>query len=385
MRILVLGAGLMGRAVAFDLSRNPKIERILIADADARQLKDAEALIKSPNDLRLHYKKVDVTDEESISKLMKDCDTVVSAVTYKYNFKLAKLAVQNGCNFCDLGGNNTIVDEELTLHDRAKRKNVTVIPDCGLAPGMVSVLVAHGMEKLDAAEDIEIRVGGLPVEPRPPMDYKLVFSVHGLINEYVEPCVKIRNGEIVIADPMVDVEELEFPEPFGKLEAFNTSGGTSTLPKSLLGRVKNMDYKTIRYPGHCAQFKLLMDLGLADPKPVKVGDGKVVPRELLGQLLTEKLTMEGQDCVLVRVVLSGQKDGVAKTIQYQIIDYGDERNNITAMMRLTAYPISVIAQMMSSGDIKEKGALPQEVCVPPQKFIDELTRRGIGINITLRG
>jgi lysine 6-dehydrogenase len=385
MRILVLGAGLMGRAVVFDLMRNPKIRSVILADADARQLKETEALINSPNDLRLHYKKIDVTDESAVTELMKESDTVVSAVTYKHNFRLAKLAIQNGCNFCDLGGNNTIVDEELSLHERAKKKNVTIIPDCGLAPGMVSVLVADGMAKLDVADDVQIRVGGLPLEPKPPMNYKLVFSVHGLINEYVEKCVKIRNGEIVLVEPMIEVEELEFPAPFGKLEAFNTSGGTSTLPRTYLGKTKNMDYKTIRYPGHCAQFKLLMDLGLSDPKPVKVGETKIVPRELLTQLLAEKLTMEGSDSVLVRVILEGHKDNAMKRIQYDIIDYGDEANHISAMMRLTSYPISVIAQFLSAGEIAEKGALPQELCVPPQRFISELLRRGIGIKIMEKG
>jgi lysine 6-dehydrogenase len=381
MKILVLGAGLMGRAVAFDMARNPKLEGIIVADHDSKMLKETQALINSPNDLRIKYKKLDIEDEKELAKLMQDCDTIVSAVTYKYNFKLAKMAIQQGCNFCDLGGNNTIVNQELELHDKAKKKNVTVVPDCGLAPGMVSVLVAHGFSHMDEVENVKIRVGGLPVEPKPPMNYKLVFSVHGLINEYVEPCVKIRNGEIIEEGPLIDVEELEFPAPFGKLEAFNTSGGTSTLPQTYKGRVKNLDYKTIRYPGHCAQFKTLYDLGLMDSKPYKSGDTKVVPRELLSSLLTEKLTIDGKDCVLVRVTIEGKRLGATKRIQYQIIDFGDEANGITAMMRLTSYPISVIAQMMSAGEITEKGAVPQELCVPAEKFIEELRKRNIGIEI----
>ncbi|MBL7993963.1 saccharopine dehydrogenase NADP-binding domain-containing protein [bacterium] len=382
MKILVLGAGLMGRAVVFDMLRNPKLEELLVADHDAKQLKETEALINNPNELRITYKKLDIDDDKEVAKLMRGCDTVVSAVTYKYNFKLAKLAITNGCNFCDLGGNNTIVNQELELHEKAKKKLVTIVPDCGLAPGMVSVLVAHGMAKMDETDNVKIRVGGLPVDPKPPMNYKLVFSVHGLINEYVESCVKIRDGKIIEEAPLIDVEELEFPAPFGKLEAFNTSGGTSTLPQTYKGKVKNLDYKTIRYPGHCAQFKLLMDLGLMDSKPHKVGDAKVAPRELLSGLLMDKLTMEGKDCVLVRVVVEGKKNGTPRRIQYQIIDYGDAANNVTAMMRLTSYPISVIAQMMSAGEITEKGAIPQELCVPAEKFIQELKKRNIGIEIT---
>ncbi|MCK6542466.1 saccharopine dehydrogenase NADP-binding domain-containing protein [bacterium] len=382
MKILVLGAGWMGRAVVFDLLRNHHMERIIVADANAQALKETEAFVKAENDLRFSAKKINVEDEEALKKLMSQVDTVVSAVTYKYNYKLARLAVQCGCNFCDLGGNNTIVAQELSLHDKAKKKNITIIPDCGLAPGMVSVLVADGIGQMDETTDVQIRVGGLPLEPRPPMNYKLVFSVHGLINEYVEPCVKIQSGEVVTVDPMVDVEELEFPAPFGKLEAFNTSGGTSTLPQTYLGKVKNLDYKTIRYPGHAAQFKLLMDLGLTESKPVKVGNDTVVPRDLLAQNLTKVLAMEGRDAVLVRVTVKGIKDGNPKEIQYQIVDYGDASNNITAMMRLTSYPISVIAQMMTQGKITEKGAVPQELAVPTRSFIEALRARNIDIQIT---
>ncbi|HNM14840.1 MAG TPA: saccharopine dehydrogenase C-terminal domain-containing protein [bacterium] len=382
MKILVLGAGWMGRAVVFDLLRNHHMERIIVADANAQALKETEAFVKAENDLRFLAKKINVEDEEALKKLMSQVDTVVSAVTYKYNYKLARLAVQCGCNFCDLGGNNTIVAQELSLHDKAKKKNITIIPDCGLAPGMVSVLVADGIGQMDETTDVQIRVGGLPLEPRPPMNYKLVFSVHGLINEYVEPCVKIQSGEVVTVDPMVDVEELEFPAPFGKLEAFNTSGGTSTLPQTYLGKVKNLDYKTIRYPGHAAQFKLLMDLGLTESKPVKVGNDTVVPRDLLAQNLTKVLTMEGRDAVLVRVTVKGIKGGNPKEIQSQIVDYGDASNNITAMMRLTSYPISVIAQMMTEGKITEKGAVPQELAVPTRSFIEALRARNIDIQIT---
>ncbi len=382
MRILILGAGWMGRAVAFDILRNPKIEAVILADANAHQLKEASAFMRAENDLRFSTKKINVENSDAVKKLMANCDTVVSAVTYKYNFLLAKLAVQSGCHFCDLGGNNTVVAQELALDASAKKKNVTIVPDCGLAPGMVSVLVADGFSKMDSVENVHIRVGGLPTDPKPPMNYKLVFSVQGLINECVEPCIRIRDGQAVTVDPMVDLEELEFPAPFGKLEAFNTSGGTSTLPQTYLGKVKNLDYKTIRYPGHAAQFKLLLDLGLTSSVPIKIGDQKIAPRDVLAPLLTEKLTMEGKDSVLVRVVVEGIKDGAAKKVQYQIVDLGDDANNITAMMRLTAYPISIIAQMLSSGVIKSPGAQPQELCVPAEPFITELIRRGINIEIT---
>jgi lysine 6-dehydrogenase len=384
MNILVLGAGHMGRAVAFDMMRTPELERLVVTDLDPKQLKATASFINRPKDRRIRFEKLEVEDDQAVAKLMRRCDTVVSAVTYQYNFKLARLAIQNGCNFCDLGGNNAIVKQELGLHAQAKKQGVTVVPDCGLAPGLVSVLVAHGMARLAKVDTVKIRVGGLPVKPQPPLNYQLVFSVHGLINEYVEKCVKLRDGQIIDEEPLTEVEELEFPPPFGKLEAFNTSGGTSTLPHTYQDKVKHLDYKTIRYPGHCAQLKLLLDLGLMDSKPYKLGAAKVVPRELLARLLTDKLPRDGQDCILVRIVLEGTRNGSARRMQYQIIDYGDAANHITAMMRLTAFPISVIAQMMSGGEITRAGAIPQELCVPAEKFIEALKKRGVGIEITER-
>ncbi len=382
MRILQLGAGLMGRAITYDLLKNSAIESVTVVDAEARRLKETEIFIDNVHELRLETKKMDINDRDALKPLMEQADTVVSAVTYNYNYELARLAVQCGCHFCDLGGNNTIVQKELSLDERAFKRQVTVVPDCGLAPGMASILVADGIRRVDEAHTVRIRVGGLPLNPKPPMNYMLVFSVHGLINEYVEPCVKIRDGEIVQVDPMTEVEEIEFPEPFGKLEAFNTSGGTSTLPMTYHGRVRNLDYKTIRYPGHCAQFKLLMDLGLTGTRPIKIDNVTVVPRDVLAQVLTERLTVSGHDCVLVRVDVEGKKDGWPRHVQYEIVDYGEPAARITAMMRMTAYPISIVAQMLSAGKIGQKGAKPQEVCIPADAFIDQLILKGIQIKIT---
>src|ERR671917_551892 len=170
---------------------------------------------------------------------------------------VARAAVGAGTNFCDLGGNNAVVDAELALDAEARAAGVNVIPDCGLAPGMVSVLAAHGAARFERLDELHIRVGGLPQTPRPPLDYQIVFSVVGLINEYVERARVIRGGQVVEVESLTEIEALEFPAPFERMEAFQTSGGTSTLPDTFHGRLQELDYKTIRYPGHCEQFKLL--------------------------------------------------------------------------------------------------------------------------------
>jgi lysine 6-dehydrogenase len=296
-------------------------------------------------------------------------------VNYWLNEKLAHAAIEAGTNFCDLGGNNDIVDAELALDAEARARGINIIPDCGLAPGMVAMIAAHGAARFKSLDEIHIRVGGLPQKPEPPLDYQLVFSVEGLINEYVERARVVRGGKIVYVDSMTELETLDFPAPFGTMEAFQTSGGTSTLPETFLGRVKELDYKTIRYTGHCEKFKTMIDLGLCSSQPIDVGGGAVVPRRVLGELLVKHLPADGPDVVLVRVEVVG--DG--KRLTYDIIDYQDEKTGLSAMMRTTAFPASIVALMMARGQTTSKGSLPEERCLPPDVFMAELKKRNIDV------
>jgi lysine 6-dehydrogenase len=224
---------------------------------------------------------------------------------------------------------------------------------------------------------VHIRVGGLPLDPKPPLNYQMVFSVEGLINEYVEVARVIRDGEVVEVDSMTELEELEFPAPFGKLEAFQTSGGTSTLPETYLGKVRELDYKTIRYPGHCSQFRLLMDLGLTSSEKISVDGVEVSPRRVLGEKIVATIPHDEPDAVLVRLVFRGEKDGESKTLTYDIVDRYDEATGLSAMMRTTAFPASIVAQMMARGETTSKGAVPQERAVPPDAFVAALASRNI--------
>jgi lysine 6-dehydrogenase len=277
------------------------------------------------------------------------------------------------------------VDAELALDEEARAAGVNVVPDCGLAPGMVSVLAAHGAARFERLDEIHIRVGGLPQNPRPPLDYQIVFSVEGLINEYVERARVIRGGRILEVESMTELESLDFPEPYGRMEAFQTSGGTSTLPETFLGRVRELDYKTIRYPGHCERFKLLIDLGLASSEAVEVGGVTATPRKLLGEMLNRSLPADEPDLVFIRLEFVGELAGGAKRLRYDVIDRFDPRTGLSAMQRTTSFPASVVAQMMARGETTRKGAVPQERCVPPDAFVKELAARGINIDTSFPG
>ncbi len=378
MKILVLGAGRMGLGAAYDLAHNsPDVDAVTVADLDGER---ARSVVATVGTHKLTPAQVDVNDDASVVALMRGHDAAISCVTYFHNLQLARAACAARVNFCDLGGNNTVVAAELALNAEARDAGINIIPDCGLAPGMVSLLAAHGAARFDELEAIHIRVGGLPQQPRPPLNYQIVFSVEGLINEYIERARVIRGGQIVEVESMTELEALSFPAPFERMEAFQTSGGTSTLPDTFHGRVQELDYKTIRYPGHCAQFKLFTDLGLAASEEVELDGVRVRPRRLLGELLLRHLPAEEPDVVLIRLAFRGRRAGQDKRLRYDIIDRFDARTGLSAMMRTTAFPASIIAQTMARGETTERGALPQELVVPPAPFVAALAARDIHIN-----
>ncbi|MEN8008151.1 MAG: saccharopine dehydrogenase C-terminal domain-containing protein [Candidatus Krumholzibacteriota bacterium] len=381
MNYLLLGAGLQGTAIAFDLLRHaPDTKKLTVVDADQANLAALEDRLR---DDRLATVCADVRDDSALPPLMEAADVAISAVNYWFNAQLASLAVAGRTHFVDLGGNNDIVAQEFDLNDQAAAQGVTIIPDCGLAPGLAGILGYWLVDGLERAESLKLRVGGLPADPVPPMNYKVVFSVQGLINEYIEPAVVIRDGKLKTVPALSELETLTFPAPFGELEAFQTSGGTSTLPRTLDGRVPNLDYKTIRYKGHCAQFRLLAELGLCAGAPLEFDGGKVSPREMLARLMNEKLDLPGEDVVLLLAEAEGwttAEEAVRKTVR--IIDRHDRVNDISAMMRMTGYPAAIIAAMLASGEIDAPGARCQELVVPGERMVEELRRRGVDIEIS---
>jgi len=211
------------------------------------------------------------------------------------------------------------------------------------------------------------------------LNYQLVFSVEGLINEYVEVARVIRDGKITEVESMTEIESLSF-DGFPPLEAFQTSGGTSTLPDTFLGKIRELDYKTIRYAGHCEKFKTMIDLGLCSSEEIVADFAKVTPRKVFGELLQKHLPADGPDYVLVRLDFVGKKDGETKRLRYDIVDKQDESTGMSAMMRTTAFPASIIAQMMARGDVLMRGATPQEKAIDAEKFVAELAKRNIGIS-----
>jgi lysine 6-dehydrogenase len=372
----------MGRAAAWDLARQPGVSAVRLVDRSAEALKAAEhelgqllASTLPDSKAKIEASRYDLNDGSGLTRLLSGFDVMLSCSDYRYNVDLTRAAIEARCHMCDLGGNLFVVEKQLALDDDAKRAGVTVVPDCGLAPGMACLFAAHGVELMDSAESVTIRVGGLPAHPKPPLNYRMLFAVRGLTNEYLEPAEALRDGKIVRIPSLTEPEPVEFPYPFGTLEAFNTSGGSSTLPRTLKHKLRNLDYKTIRYPGHMAAFAGMHAIGLLSEKPV---DG-VVPRQFTETLLEQSLTDDDTDVALVRVTIDGMKGGKAQRLVFEVIDRHDPKTGHSAMARTTSYPAAVVAYMLGAGAIQKRGVLPGELAVPLGPFVSAVRARGIEV------
>jgi len=378
MRMLVLGAGLQGSACAYDLLQDTDVEMVRLADIRITHLPDFLAPFSGP---RLVPTPLDVRDREAVLGVMRECDAVMSAIPYYFNLEMARLAVEAGVHFADLGGNTEIVFKQKELDDEARRKGVTVVPDCGVAPGMVNILAQYGIQQLDTVDSVKIYVGGLPQNPEPPLNYQIVYSLEGVLDYYTTLSWVVRDGKRTLVPALSDREPVQFDDPLGTLEAFHTAGGLSTMAFRYEGQIKTMEYKTLRYPGHAQLMSAIRALGLLDLEPVEVKDGiRIIPRDAFIAIVGPHLTKpDGKDLVAMRVLVSGTKDGQPQTVGFELVDRYDEQHDISAMMRTTGFSLSITGLMQARGLVQPSGVHTPDECVPAEHYIGELRKRGIDI------
>lgn len=377
MKLLVLGAGLQGCACAYDLLQNPAITTVTLADVRPDKL---PPFLQGDWSGRLQTLQLDVTDAAAVGEAFRGQAAVMSAIPYYYNGPMAKAAVASGSHFSDLGGNTEIVLEQKKLHAEALAKGISIIPDCGLAPGMVNILAAEGIRRLEQAEKVKIFVGGLPQSPEPPLNYQIVYSLEGALDYYTTPSWVLRGGRPVQVDALSEVEPVEFPSPVGTLEAFHTGGGISTLPFAYQGKIDVMEYKTLRYPGHAAVVRPIRELGLLANEPIEVKGKQVVPRDLFIAAVHPRLYKpEGRDLVALQVEVTGKKGGKPHSVTFRLIDYYDAKHGISAMMRTTGYSLSITGQMQVDGRVQAKGVHTPDEAIPFDAYVSELGKRGVRI------
>lgn len=377
MKMLVLGAGLQGSACAYNLLQHNEITHVTVADLTPGSLPPFLAALK---DERFSTVALDARDAAAAAAIMQGHDAVMCALPYYFNEPMTRAAIEAGCHFSDLGGNTAIVQDQKKLHDQALARRLSVIPDCGLAPGMVNILAAEGIRRMDLAKTVRIYVGGLPQQPEPPLNYQVVYSLEGALDYYTTPSWVLRGGKPVEVEALSELEDVFFPEPIGTLEAFHTGGGISTMPFAWAGKIETMEYKTLRYPGHVAIMRPIRELGLISDQPIEVRGKAVVPRDVfIAATRPALLKPDSPDLVALRVVVTGTRDGRDASVTFELVDRYDEQTGISAMERTTGFSLALTGLMQVNGTITALGVHTPDEAVPFQPYVDGLRRFGVEI------
>jgi len=373
VRVLVLGCGKMGSAIAMDMAHSDEVSKVVLGDFDGKKTEHLAAKLESDKVLG---QSVDVMDQQATVKLMKNFDIVMSALPHKIDFLASKAAVEAGVHLISL----SYEEQWWELDTPAKEAGVTLVPDCGLAPGLANILAGYGVSLMDEAEEIHILCGGIPQKPLPPLGYKIVFSTQGLVDMYCEKARIVRNGKIVKVDTLSGLEKVEFPG-VGELEAFYTDG-LSTLLWTMKGKVKNMDEKTVRWPGHAEKIGAFRNTGFFNTEPIEVDGVKIVPRKVAVSILDKTLKLDGEeDVTILKVDVAGKKGGNNVEHSFVMIDFFDKQRRITSMARTTGYTAAIVGRMVAREDTMERGVVPPEIAVAGKfkGFTSELAERGIRI------
>ncbi len=382
MKVMVLGAGMMGSVVAMDLVKSNIVSEVILTSKFKEEVEKVLQKIKSD---KLSTVVVDVTNSTALSNLLRreNVDVVVNALPHEISFHALKTEVNEGVNVVDL----TFEDEYMSLHKIAQEKGIIIVPGCGVAPGLSNMLVGHVASRLEKAKMVKIMVGGLPQKPKPPLEYRIVFNLESVWQEYTEKARIVKNGKIVEVEALSGLEEMYVSE-IGGLECFYTDGLASLLftyrEFSSLRDVEEMCEKTIRYPGHVQKIKTLIECGLLDTEPIEIKSVKIPPREFLTKLLTPRLQLgEEKDLTVMRIKIVGEERGRSVEYIYNLIDYYDEKEKITSMARTTSYIASIVTQLVGQKEINGTGIFPPEKIGTDHRIfktiLEELSKRNIKI------
>lgn len=378
MKVVVLGAGMMGSAVAADLAASEEISAVIVADINEENLRacaDADATGK------LEVQSLDASDTKALLTIMEDAFAGISALAHVFSMGVVGAAIETGTHLVDLVGSQP--EAKLALDEKARRSGSAIIPGFGLAPGLTNVLVGRGFMLLDSVDTAVAKVGGIPQDPEPPLQYRVLYSMESTFNQYVRPSLIVRDGEPVWVDALSDLEVDRYADPMGECESFVTDG-LSTLPFTMdLEGVKYMAEKTLRYPGHAAKIQTLIDCGLFETDPVIVQGQSVVPRTVLDALLAPRIMGgDSKDVSILRAEISGTSGGTRATHRFDLVDFYDESRNMTSMARTTAFPCAAAVRMLIRGDIPERGMLAPELVFADHRYdilMQEIGSRGVVI------
>jgi lysine 6-dehydrogenase len=377
----VIGSGRQGTAAAYDLAKFGDADRILMIDSSADAAEKASARINHLAGREVARPACGAaSDSPWLVSVIKGVDVALSAVPYYFNLGITRACIATGVSLNDMGGNTDVVWSQLALDDEAREAGVSVVPDCGMGPGLINHMGVFVMDLLDAPREVYLYDAGLPRDPAPPWNYLCTFHLNGLTNEYDGEATFIRDGKIAKVPTFTELEILDFP-PLGQLEAFVISGSMSTSTDTHFGKLQRYENKVLRYPGHFATFEGYKRLGLFSEEPVDVDGRLVVPRHFYHQLLEGKVTAPRvEDVCVMRAVGVGQKDGRERRVTVDLIDRYDPATGFTGMERLTGWHCALMMGFQARGLIGP-GAHRMECAVRAADVMEEVRKRGIEFTI----
>lgn len=350
MKIVVLGAGMVGSAIARDLAGE---ERFGVTAVD----RDPQALqrLGETTGGRLQAMEADLRDSAAFLRAIADCDLVISAVPGFMGHNVLRAVIEAGKNVVDISFS---AEDPLLLDELALSRGVTAVVDCGVAPGLCNIIAGYVYEQLERTDRYVCYVGGLPEVPQPPFEYKAVFSPVDVLEEYTRPARFMEYGQEVVRPALSEVELLTLPG-VGTLEAFNTDG-LRTLLRTL--DIPSMREKTLRYPGHAELMRVFRDSGFLSAAPLEVEGQTVRPIALTSRLLSEQWRLgEGErDLTVMQVILEGAKGAQRLRYTYSLLDRYDDPTQTTAMARTTGYTCAIVARQVLDGMFAETGICPPE-------------------------
>jgi len=380
MKVAIVGAGKIGAALTRFFCNDDEVSAVILCDRNGQSLNEIE---QSLNSSKLRTHRVGIEKEWSISTLVRGFDFLVSALPPEYNVKLTKLALEVGINYIDLGSTDETLKEQLSYNELAKERNVCIVPNSGFAPGLVNILALHGFEAFDEVESIKVRAAGLPLEPKPPLNFHLSFSPSALINEYSHDALILENKKIKRVKALDGYEKISFDTvtDLTDLEAFYTSGQITSLVRMLEGKVDSLDFKTIRYSGHRDIIKSLFMMGFADDKIIHVKIN-LTYRDLLIRQLSKNLPEKDNDIALIKIVVNGKREGTSYQRRYEMGCRYDKEMNMSALMKCAALPTLLTSKLIFQGKHKNScGVFPPEKVVPKTDFIDMMRQKDFEISI----
>ncbi len=375
MKIMVLGCGNIGSVAARDLAESLPSAQIVVADVNKARAQETAARIGQDN---VSHEPVDASNRRELVETLRKFDLAVGALPGFMGFRACKASVSAGVDMVDV---SFMPEDIMMLHKDALKAKVCIVPDCGMSPGLGSILVGHAVGQLDEVESVHMLNGGLPEKPLPPLDYVITWSSKDLIELYTRRAKIVRGGKLVEVPATSGLEEIVFPG-VGKLQGFYTDGLRTLLHTVKVTR--DMWEKSLRYPGHIEKMDLLRRLGFLAEKPVEVEGIRVSPRNLTERLLEMKLKSPATpDIVAMLIEVIGLKEDKRIAFNYQMLDRFDKKRKVTAMARTTAYTTSVVAQLVGKNTLTEKGVIPPEKLGMNKrlytKYISMMKKRGVMI------